>query len=249
MKTKVLAAGLAASFLASACSPGASLASLPTCSASFATPNYAASNDPGTGRANLLLRWPSFPLRYFVGATQTRTFGTTTLSTRTIMRDALQRWTAASGNQATFTEVSSEGDADIIMRAEQISAAPGPSDTLGTTLIEYFTSNSQITRATVRIFTWPGMTQAQFSQGLLGTSTHEFGHALFLLGHSPAPGDLMFPSSDPNVDDTIKTRDTNTFLTSYCGDFGRSRRPMAAPLPGEKPASISIECPVDGHSH
>jgi predicted Zn-dependent protease len=249
MKMLAAAACLSAVLLASACSPAAALASLPSCSASFATPNYASNNDPGTGRANLLLRWASFPLRYFIAAAQSRTFGSTTYSSRTIMKEALQRWTTASGNQATFIEVGTEGEADIILRAEQISAAPGPLGTLGTTQVEYYSSNRQIIRATVRINTWPGMTQAQFTQGFKGTSTHELGHALFLLGHSPASADLMYPTSDPSLDDTIRSRDTNTFLTSYCGDFGRSRKPMASPLAGERPSVLTIECPADAHGH
>jgi hypothetical protein len=214
-----------------------------SCGPEYLTPNYTQATDPGDNEPNLILTWPGFPLNVYYQTEETRTFGGNTFSTTDIFQDALARWVSASGGEMAINTISTTTGADIIVNVNQLGAAPGSGGTLGFTQVTYFPSTGQIVSARITINTWPGMTQAQFTNGLRGTTTHEFGHALFLQGHSDNTADNMYYQGSSSTDKVLSTRDANSFLTAYCGTFAsRSRSREAVGAPGEQPVTITINC-------
>lgn len=49
---------------------------------------------------------------------------------------------------------------------------------------------------------------------------HEIGHALGIIGHSPNSGDLMYTTHTYGTHRVATTRDLNTAMSGYPGDFG-----------------------------
>jgi predicted Zn-dependent protease len=224
---------------------GSSNGSTPlACGTNYLTPNYVTATDPGDNQENVILTWPGFPLRVYFASNQTATYSGTTYDTTDTFLDALQRWSDASTGNMTFTKINTSTNADITVNVNQLASAPGGGGTLGYTQVTYYPSNGQIVSANVTINTWPGMTEAQFADGLKGTSTHEFGHALFLQGHSDQIPDSMYYQGSSALDKSLTTRDKNSFLTAYCGTFAtRSiERPVAQGAPGEQPVTKTIYC-------
>jgi predicted Zn-dependent protease len=221
---------------------------LPLCGLDFSTPNYAADSDRN-GSPNLLLRWANFPVRVHFAQTVTYTQNGAFIVSNEQVREGFRRWEGASGGGVSWSETGSIGDADIIVRTIPLDRRPGPNKALGTTTVQYFASNRQIIEAEIRLFTWPNMTVEQFRDGLLSTATHEVGHALYLLGHSPHSSDLMYAVGSVNADKGVSERDANTLRTSYCGAYYNGRAPLAAPLMGEAPQQKTISCPGHDHDH
>ncbi len=229
-------------------SQGIGTQALPLCGLDYSTPNYAAESDRN-GSPNLLLRWAGFPVRVHFAETVTYTQNGAFIVSDEQVREGFRRWEGASGGGVTWSETGSIGDADIIVRTIQLARQPAPNEALGTTTVQYFSSNRQIIEAEIRLYTWPGMTVTQFRDGLLSTATHEVGHALYLLGHSPNSSDLMYAVGSVNADKGVSQRDANTLRTSYCGSYFNSRTPMQAPLMGEAPVQKTISCPGHDHDH
>ncbi len=170
------------------------------CGPEYLTPNYVTATDPGDNEENVILTWPAFPLNVYFASNQSATFTGTAYNTTDTFLEALQRWSDASGGNMTFNHVNSSTGADITVNVNQLSSAPGGGGTLGYTQVTYYPSNGQIVSANVTMNTWPGMTRAQFVDGLRGTSTHEFGHALFLQGHSDLQADSMYYQGSSALD-------------------------------------------------
>lgn len=214
------------------------------CGPTYLTPNYVTATDPGNNEANEVLTWPGFPLNIYFASNQTATYNSNTFDTTDTFTEALTRWSTASSGAMTFNEINSSTGADITINVNQLSAAPGSGGTLGFTQVTYFPSTGQIVSATITINTWPSMTQAQFVDGLRSTATHEFGHSLFLQGHSDQTADNMYYQGSSALDKPLTQRDTNSFLTAYCGNFAtRSREKQAAQgAPGEQPVTKTIYC-------
>lgn len=212
------------------------------CGVNYLTPNYVQGVDPGDNDDNLILTWPGFPLNVYFASHQTATFGANTYDTTDLFWESLQRWVTASGSNMQVTKLNSATGADITVDVNQLSTAPGGGGTLGYTQVTYYQSNGQIASAHVTINTWPGMNVAQFRDGLRATTAHEFGHALFLQGHSDQTADLMYYQGSSSLDKQISTRDQNSFLTAYCGTFASRSRGKAEGAPGEKPVTKTIYC-------
>jgi hypothetical protein len=47
---------------------------------------------------------------------------------------------------------------------------------------------------------------------------------MYIGGHSNATGDLMYSKNNSRNDKAIASRDLNTLITAYCGDFGNRSR-------------------------
>lgn len=211
-----------------------------SCGVNFRTPNYVTANDPNNGQPNQLLYWPSFPVRIYFVNEVTATYNGVTYSTTDLFWEAANRWTSATSGGASFTTVNSSAAAQIIVNVNQLTAPPGNGGTLGFTHVTYFQSSRQLVKADITINVWPNMTREQFVDGLRRTTLHEFGHALFLQGHSDKVTDIMYPSSPSNQDGQLSQADINSILTTYCGNFGGSPV-VARGRAGEEPVTITIE--------
>jgi hypothetical protein len=139
-----------------------------------------------------------------------------------------------------LTEIPSNRSAEISVGFAQVAQQPGAGDTLGFTSVTFDPDTLTLFEATITVNVWPGMSEAQVRQGLLSTIQHEFGHALFLNGHSEDSGDLMFFQASPSLLKPITTRDLNSLETAYCGDFnGRATRVRPKNL-----VTVTINCRV-----
>jgi predicted Zn-dependent protease len=195
----------------------------PVCSTSFASPNFVLNRDPSSGDLNRLLYWAKFPLR--VAFRNDRTypdgFGGT-ISVAAVATDAFGRWKSDTGGAVDFTIVGSADPAEIEVNVAELASRPSAGGTLGQTAIHFLEPSGRITKAVVTLNVWPGITRNEVSLGLRATSAHEFGHALFLLGHSENNADLMFPEINPIADKFLSVADLNSLRTSYCDVFSRS---------------------------
>lgn len=211
-----------------------------SCGTDFATPNYATDSDPGSGRANQFLHWSGFPLR--VGFTGVVTYdpGGASVSSIDVFKDAALKWYHTTSGNVRF-EFPDSGSVDITVNIVVLPSAPGPGEQLGATSLSYIPSSGQIVSANMTIYAWNGMTLQQFQDGMKRTAAHEFGHALFLDGHSAREGDLMYFLSDPNVDGWPSSTDINSLYTAYCGTFS-TRKPQAEAK--EKLETLQISCPT-----
>lgn len=239
----ILGAALAVSLVGCGGGGGASTPS-DVCGPTFRTPNYVTDLDPVDNSANFILRWPAFPLGIFFTNDQTFLDGATTVTASSRFREGAARWSAATGNGITFRDSAAANGSDIRVTFNRLANRPGNGDVLGLTRVTFFQSSGTIVRAEITINTWPGITRAEFLNGLRDTSTHELGHALFLQGHSSNSSDVMYWTSATDDDRALSTRDINSVLTAYCGTFRtRDRRDGAAiGLPGERPIVIEMHC-------
>ncbi len=210
-----------------------------TCGANFRTPNYVLAHDPSTGTQNRVLYWPQFPVRIHLSDGISATYNGITYDTDDLIIEAAYRWTTASDGGVNFTQVGSAAQAQITIDVEQLASEPGGGDTLGFTQVQYYVSSRQIVSAAITIYTWPNMTRAEFVDGLRRTTLHEFGHAIFLHGHSDDSDDIMFPSSPKNADGQLSQRDINSLITTYCNNFSGNQL-VARGRPNEEPVTITI---------
>lgn len=213
-----------------------------TCGNNFAVPNYASLTDPSTSTANFLVHWASFPLKVYVKSDVTKTFSGVDHLASEVIDTALQRWSDSTTGGVNYTIVSAEAGADIVVTFRNLSSAPTAGQALGVTTITYVPSTGQVTHAAMTINLWTGMTSDQFFLGLPKTVTHEFGHAIFISGHSPFTSDIMYWQSDPSLDGIPTNRDQNTIVTAYCGVY-----PNSSPLTvsREKQETVTIVCPAE----
>lgn len=210
------------------------------CGFNFATPNYVQDTDPASGDQNVTRFWKTFPITLGFKNEVSYNDSGTTVTTSDQTRVAMDRWVNAADGTALFNEISNANNAKIQVEVNQLSAEPGAGGTLAQTLITYYPSSGEIIRAEITLNTWPGMTRNQFVNGLKRTMAHEFGHALYLEGHSETLTDVMYYQGNPSLDQQLTTRDINSLQTAYCGDYSnRSVRTNE----NETPAVIVIECP------
>ncbi len=212
-----------------------------TCGPNFATPTYADVEDPSTGEDNLLLHWSGFPVRVHYINDITFDPGGLNISAVDVVTTARNRWTTASNGGVTFDEVGTPGQADIVVQFEHLDSQPSGGEALAFTQITYAPSTSTIFSAEITIHTWDGMTRNQFENGLKSTASHEFGHALFISGHSPLNIDLMYFAASASADKQISVQDRNTLETAYCGVYDDRSRDRIVP---DDLKTITITCPA-----
>lgn len=212
-----------------------------TCGPNYAVPNYAQAEDPSTGEDNLLLHWSGFPVRVYYANDIVFDPSGDNISAIDVVTTARDRWTTASNGGVTFDEVGSSGQADITVEFEHLDSQPSGGQSLAVTRITYQPSTSTIFSAEITIYTWDGMTKNQFENGLKSTASHEFGHALFISGHSPLNIDLMYFSASASQDKQISTQDRNTLETAYCGEYDTRSRERVIP---DDLKTITVTCPA-----
>lgn len=177
------------------------------CSATLYTPNYA------TAPGMTLRKWNHLPIKVF--------FQTTTpISATTIeqhLRDGFNRWEVALSRDL-WTEIGSASGADLVVSVQ----ASAPQTTLATTTVFFSSGSSIISSATMTVFTWPALAEADYAP----TGCHEMGHALGIGGHSNSNLDLMYFTG--NLSGLLTVPDLNTLRTCYC-DFASN--PLTDPNP------------------
>lgn len=207
---------LVSATLVTGCGGQTSLATLdmPQCASTFITPNYADADDPQTGRDNALLRWPAFPIRVHFRNDATLPGGE---SAQAIWTEASKRWETVAGT-TLFARTNSENGADVIVEFRTHATLPNGADRASTN-VTWEPTERVLKRAETIIGISPVMTADQAGPGLRGLLTKQIGHALFLRGSSPHADDAMFATTNLSQDRPLSTRDRNTFLTAYCGQF------------------------------
>ena len=214
-----------------------------TCGPTFLTPNYVQAVDPADNTQNDLRIWFDFPVRVYIENEITLQDGGTEYNTTDSTNIAIQRWIDASETAGIITLTNNPSAAEITVFFDEVSTPPSGGGILATTSIVFFPSRGELVSAEITVNIWPNMTVEEFSEGLIQTITHEFGHALFLQGHSPVQPDTMYFQSNPSVDAPLTQRDINSFLTAYCGDF--TDRSVTRSIPGEIPVKQTTICKID----
>ena len=176
-----------------------------SCSNSY-SPNYASSVR--------LLHWTQFPLRVYFIQDANLTPQRQALAIQGFNRWVQETNAVANNNGVSYNVVSSQSAANVTVKFYQFTGGPG--DTLGITNVKYYDSSSTIDSADINL----GVTGD--TRNDLITNSHEFGHALGILGHSPVDRDLMYFEGNDAYTGDITPSDLNTLLTAYCGNFNRS---------------------------
>lgn len=255
MKPPIALAAVAASLSALACIGGAGGTGGgggggggTACGLDYATPNYAVETDLASGERNFFLTWPRFPVTIAVrNEVILRTPGGDVGTTGPIL-NGMDAWTSSSGERVAYRLLDPGAAADIVVTVQQVAAQPGAGEFLGRTNVTYDPSTRELVRAELTVRVWPGMSLQEATAGLRTTSAHEFGHALFLVGHSERPTDLMYYRGSADDDKPVQTRDLNSLLTAYCGAFPRSRQ--SPPSGRTKLETITFTTTAEGcHQH
>lgn len=169
---------------------------------------------------HFLVRWPEdrMPLRVHLPSPPDTMFRDPAAVVDSV-RDGILDWTdVAKPGVPSFVFVDDAGDADI----------PIVWSPVGTTWFIAFASY-EFNRMTRRFGVSHILVTAKYQGGseapldlLYVTMLHEMGHALGLAGHSPDPGDVMFPglsAKDPSIG--LSARDRATLRALYAAPIGR----------------------------
>ena len=207
------------------------------CSLDTFLPNYLRAVDPSTGKRNSVHWWDHFPLRVYFRSNPT----VNGQSLVAISMAGFNAWSEVTG-QVMAVQVASPDTADLVVTFENLPEQPRNGDFLGSTSWTYSPSSLQTFESEMILRTWNGITSSQISSGFRSTAQHEFGHAIFLAGHSPNDEDSMYPFSNVNDLVPLSIRDENSLLTTYCGSFDDRASTWQA---DEKLVTETIECPVE----
>ncbi len=193
-----------------------------SCSQTY-TPNYRV--DLAKTTDNPLLHWTLFPLHVYFS-----TNGAYTAARKTLAVQGFNRWVTATGsNGVTYQVVNSADQANVVVNFYTFTGGAG--DRLGYTNVTYDpTTNIIIATSKDPVQINVGFTGSDYNDTL--TAAHEFGHALGINGHSADTHDLMYFEGNDNYGGTITTRDLNTMLTAYCGNFNKNPNARTAPQTG-----------------
>jgi hypothetical protein len=195
-------------------------------------PNYLEENDPSTGEPNEVHWWNHFPLNVYFSSAPTFQ----NQDVNSIVLAGMNAWSEVSG-VTMASEVQTQSQADVVITYVHVNSAP-TNTWLGQTSWSFSPSTAQTFDAETQLKIWDTMTVAEVTNGLRHTAQHEFGHVLFLGGHSPFPSDSMYPSGSTNEYKPLTQRDANSLLTAYCGSFS-NRSASSKPTEPLKRRTIS----------
>jgi predicted Zn-dependent protease len=181
------------------------------CTTAF-TPNY----------SNLmpLYRWASLPVkvRFLNSGVVTLNDGTQA-DLQQVAMDGFGEWATATNN-TVFVEITTDpAQANITVHFGGLPGVPTANSVLGLEQSTLYSDNT-IKSADILLNTWPSMTSANVNS-FRETSTHEFGHALGINGHSDSPQDVMYAAHSIVLAKPLSIRDIDTLRTAYCNDFSR----------------------------
>jgi hypothetical protein len=171
------------------------------CSVTSYVPNFA------TASGLTLRKWNHLPIKVFFATTTS--IGSTTIEQH--LRDGFNKWESAL-TRDLWTEVGTAGAADMVVTVQ----ASAPQSTLATTTVFFNTGTSIINSATMTVYTWGAIPEADYNP----TGAHEMGHALGIGGHSGNNLDIMYFTG--NLSGLLTTSDVNTLRTCYCDFAGYS---------------------------
>lgn len=185
------------------------------CTAQDYSPNYV--GELRSPASTKLRYWDGFPLRIFVRQTQEWNTQRENAAFR-----GFDTWSIALQDRVTFTVVTRESDADIILSFVQQNILGDR--TVGLTTSTYEVNTFRMLNAEIQLaVNSPFEGQGFDLSDIQSTALHEMGHALGIAGHSPSEDDVMYFA---NTKSELSASDINTLLTSYCNSFGtRSRQP------------------------
>jgi hypothetical protein len=129
-----------------------------------------------------------------------------------IFMQGVQQWQGATGNGIDVDITDDSNEADIVVRYLPAEELPGSA--IGVTYATFDAETREMASARIDI-----ANDLESNLVSLTTSSHEFGHALGIGGHSPNDTDLMY--FQENGATTTSTRDLNTLKTVYCNVFPR----------------------------
>jgi hypothetical protein len=197
------------------------------CSLDLHVPNYDRDTDPSTSEPNQLHWWDHFPLKVYFSSEPT----IAGQNAADLAMAGFEGWNTPAG--ANLVEkVNSASGADVVIDFQHQAPPPGGGDVLGQTGWSYNPQTFQVSSATISLLTWDNMSSAE-ANGFRRTAMHEYGHVLFLGGHSEVTADVMFPSGPADQFTPLTTRDNNSLKTAYCdsvADRSRSRARYTGPL-------------------
>jgi tetratricopeptide (TPR) repeat protein len=122
---------------------------------------------------------------------------------------AMQTWQAATHSLLSFNTVTDPANADIIVRWRTHFS----DGILGLSPMQTF--RNTITESDVNLAAYYPDSKVPITMDeLKGIAVHELGHAMGLQGHSPMPGDIMFPSKTHGHNQPSQ-RDINTITMLY----------------------------------
>lgn len=189
------------------------------CSKASFTPNYSTLIP--------LYRWSGFPLKvYFKNSGVITTADGQQTDLQATALSGFNQWDAATGGNIKIQVTTDPNAANVIVHFSAINAVPTTHDILGLEKSTLYSDNT-VKSADIMLTTWPGMTSANVAS-FRETATHEFGHALGLNGHSDNSNDVMYASHSLDYEKPLTSRDVNTMLSDYCGQFSRGAAPPAA---------------------
>ena len=206
----------------------------------FASPNYLLSTDPGDGKINIPLKWDSFPVNVYRAPHHIFTFPLSSYDTDVIAKTALDRWVDAVPHGISYTFVPSDPTKGISITFNHLSRPPSAGEPLGVTTLFYNATSGLLHKANTVINYWDGITEAEVRFGLLFTTTHEFGHGLFINGHSPVFADTMYFAASTVEVKTVTQRDANTLASAYCGTFTGTPLTLGRDVEPDTKVTISV---------
>ena len=132
-------------------------------------------------------------------------------------REGIDKWVKASKGKVSVQYVDSPEMADVkvfwkkILDVKLTGSEAGTPYTAGVTTPDY--SDNELYSMSVTLTTTDPNGKPHKPEDVRKVSTHEFGHALGIMGHSEKPGDIMYPSTQ--TDGELTKRDINTLLLLY----------------------------------
>lgn len=132
-------------------------------------------------------------------------------------KKGIDRWATVSNGKLSFTYVSNPEAADIkifwraMLDSKLTGSEVGTPYTAGVTTPEY--SGKELYAMAITLTTTDPNGKTHTPDDIEKVATHEFGHALGIMGHSDKTSDLMYPSSQ--TDGSLTKRDINTINLLY----------------------------------